>query len=153
MPDGISISAFTAPAVNGIRNRQAKMPRAAMWALRQAGRAVRREARLAAPVLRAKGVATQSQLVRRRKAGENVRAAYDKPVPGLLKASIAPSRHVKQTGLHTYQLKVGPRGQRVHLYAAKQEKKYGYMARGEAAGEAAIELASVQAFNRVWRSG
>jgi len=122
-----------------------------MWALRQAGREVRKEARRAAPVLKDKNVASYAQLRKRAKAGENVKDAYGKPVPGLLRASIRPSKNLKQIGPHTYQLKVGPRGQRVHLYAGKMEDKYGYMARGYAAGEAAIEVASIQAFNRVWQ--
>jgi len=124
-----------------------------MWAVRQAGREVKREARRAAPVLKDRRYASAAQIRRRVKAGESANELYGsgKPIPGLLKDSIRSSRNIKQIGANSYQIKVGPRSPRSILYAAKMEERYGYMRRGEAAGEAAIEVAAIQAFNRVWQ--
>ena len=153
MADGVTLSAVTEPAVRGIRARQTGMPRAAMWALRQAGRQVKQQARRAAPVLKDQNLTSVRQIRKAVKAGGNAKELYGsgKPIPGLLRDSIRSSRSIKRTGPHTYQLTVGPRSSRSILYAAKMEAKYGYMAQGQAAGEAAIEVAAVEAFHRVWQ--
>jgi hypothetical protein len=151
MADGISFKVFTEPFMDAIAERERRMPRAAMWAVRQAGREVRAEARRVAPVLKGTGTLSHAKLQRYRRAGFNVAAAYNQPVPGLLRASIRASRNVKRIGPGAVSLTVGPRGQRVHLYAKKMEDRYGYMAAGERAGQAAIEVNAARAFDRVWR--
>jgi hypothetical protein len=78
------------------------------------------------------------------------KGAYDVPVPGLLKASITPAKNLKRLGPSVYALKVGPRGQRAHLYAQKAEGKYGYMQAGENVAKAALKVTAEAAFNKVW---
>jgi hypothetical protein len=79
-----------------------------MWALREIGREVRKEARKRAPVY----------------SGDD-----DRAVPGELRKSIAPSRRLKRVGAHTYALVIGPRGARVHLYAPTAEARTQFMRR------------------------
>ncbi|MEU6582748.1 hypothetical protein [Nocardia sp. NPDC046763] len=115
--------------------------RASMWALREAGRQVKREARKLAPVY---GGTTKSVAIGSRR-GFNVTTGprnaegkrgykYVEGVqPGLLQSSISPSRRLKKRGEHDYRLSVGPRGGHVHLYSGKQEGRVGYMEAGRAA--------------------
>jgi len=129
------------------------MDRAAMWAVRQAGREVKREARRAAPVLKDKNLTSVRQIRKAVKAGGSATELYNQgqPIPGLLRDSIRSSRNVRRVGLHTYAIKIGPRSPRSILYAGKMEQKYGYMAKGEAAGQAAMGPIATQAFGRVWK--
>lgn len=96
--DGISFRAVTAPTIAELAAVQKRVDRATMWALREVGRKVKREARKNAPV-----------------------------ATGELKKSISSSRRLKRHGPGDYSLTVGPRGQRVHLYAAVQEDRDRYM--------------------------
>ena len=149
MADGVDFKLLTEPFKRFVDNRSKRMDRAGMWALRAAGREGVRAAKRAAPVL--KGGETHRQLQRRRRAGEDVSAAYAKPVPGLLRASIRMSRSVRHIGPHAFEVTFAPRGERTHLYSGKIEERAAYMAAGHAAAEAAIEVYSIQAFNKVWR--
>lgn len=151
MADHIDFRMFTEPFFRMVADRERRMPNAARWAVREGGRVARRTARTRAPILKDKTVASHRQLQRRRKQGEDVAAAYDKPVPGLLRASITPSKNLKQHGDAEFSLKVGPRGQRVHLYAQKIERQSHYMAAGEAAAKLEMERIARTAFERVWR--
>lgn len=150
MANGISFSMITDPFKTAIASREARMPRAAMFAVREAGRAVKRAAQAKAPVLKDPSTLSHAKLQRYRKAGFNVKAAYDKPVPGLYKASISSSKRMKQFGTSVYSVTVGPRGQRVHLYAQKVEARYGPMAAGHKAAEVAMLAIATKAFNKVW---
>lgn len=150
MGDAIGFKMFTEPFKVGIADKEKRMDRAAMWAVREAGRTARRAASAAAPVLKDKTKQSHRQLQRRKKQGEDVSGAYQQAVPGLLKASIRPSRMIKH-GIGSYSVKVGPRGPRVHLYAGKAEQRKPYMEVGEAAARAALEAVAREAFGRVWR--
>lgn len=129
MVDGISfkmdISAFTA----GIAQRQARMPAAAEWAVRQTGRTARSAAQAAAPVLT---------------------TATGDAIPGLLRDSIRATKDLRQDA-GTFSLTVGPRGDRVYLYAQKEERRSGYMAAGGRAAQAAFPAIAQAAFDIVWR--
>jgi hypothetical protein len=135
----------TEPFHATIRQRQARMPRAAMWAVREAGRVTRRAAAAKAPVLKDRSAPTVRQVRRGL-------ATADRPVRGLLRASVKASRAVRE-GPATYSVKVGPRGARVHLYAGRQEARFGYMRAGEDAGRAAMAAIAAEAFGKVWRDG
>lgn len=138
-----------------IGDRQRRMPHAARWAVREAGRVAKREARKRAPVLKDRTVtaAAVARGARFRKAGNigPIPSSTNGPVAGLLRASIAPSKRLKQVGDSEFSLKVGPRGLRVHLYAQKEERRAGYMAAGEAAARAQVGRIAQEAFDRVWR--
>ena len=142
MPDGIDFRFDTSGFKRFAADRERRMPRAAMYAVREAGRVTRRAAAAKAPILKDRTAAT----VRQVKRGE---ASTDRPVRGLLKASIKASKAVRQ-GPASYSLKVGPRGERVHLYAGKQEERYGYMRAGEDAGKAMLAVIAQRAFGRAW---
>jgi hypothetical protein len=150
MADGISFSMVTDGFRKGLDQRQARIPSASMWALRAAGRVTARAAKAAAPVLKDKTVSSHRQLQQQRRQGVDVSAAYGRPVPGLLKASIAPSRRLQRVG-DGWSLKVGPRGERVHLYSAKIEEQVDYMEQGRIAAEASLKVYAEQAIGRVWR--
>lgn len=150
MADGVSFRMITDQFKQGLADREKRVNRAAMWAVREAGREARRAARAAAPVLKDKSKASHSQLQKRKKKGEDVSAAYKQAVPGLLKASIKPSRAVK-LGTGSASIKVGPRGPRVHLYAGKAEKRKEYMGVGHAAALVAMERIANEAFAKAWR--
>lgn len=121
MGDGIEFKMFTEPFTKWAAEREVRMRRAAMWTVREGGRVVRRESRSRAPV-----------------------------DTGALRNSIRPSRQVRREGPY-WVLTVGPRGQRVHLYAGKEEEREGYMEAGYAAAEAMMAAAAEGAYGRVWK--
>jgi hypothetical protein len=152
MADGISFRMITDPFTEGITLRQKKMPRAAMWAVREAGRQVRKAEQAKAPVMKGGGPSAKTLSGLNRRKGFTVKSdAYGRPVPGLLRASIASSKNLKQLGASSFSLKVGPRGPRVHLYAQKAEAKHGYVAAGEAVAKDALAAVAAAAFARVWK--
>lgn len=150
MADGISYRMITDKFDFGIRQRQQRMPRAAMWAVREAARIGRRAAQSAAPVLKDPSTLSHAKLQRYRRAGFNTAAAYNRPVPGLLRASIRSAKNVKRLGDSEVSVKFGPRGPRTHLYAGKIEAKAHYMDAGEEAAKAALPVVAQRAFDRVW---
>lgn len=117
----ISFKIDTAPYHAWVAERDRRMRRAAMWTVREGGRVVRREARSRAPVL-----------------------------TGALRKSIAPSRRLIEQR-DAWSLKVGPRGQRVHLYAGKEEEREGYMAAGYAAAETMMAAVAERAYTKAWK--
>ena len=155
MADGIEFKMITEPFTAGIADRQKRMPRAAMWAVREAGRAVKITAKAKTPVLADKSVTSASAYRRaykqRKKGVQGPIAGEGGPVRGLLRQSITASRNLKQLGPSEFSLKVGPRGPRAHLYAKKIEDRAGYMAAGEIAGRSTLAVVSQQAFDRVWK--
>ena len=153
MADGISFKMVTEPFTKGIAERQKRMPRAAMYAVREAGRVAKRTGRANAPVLKDKSRLSHRELQKYGKAGFNTKAAYtgNQPIPGLLKASIGSSKRLKRLGESEFSVKVGPRGQRVHLYAGKQEARAHFMAEAEKAAQAAMPEIARRAFGRVWK--
>lgn len=91
----------------GLRDIQRRADRGTMWALRESGRQVKREARRRAPVYRGDR--------------KDVEA-------GLYKRAIHSSKRLKREPLGGYSLMVGPRGPRVRLYAGKVEASHKVMA-------------------------
>ena len=155
MADGIEFKMITEPFQAAIAERQKRMPRAAMWAVREAGREVRRTAKARTPVLADRSVSTAAAYRRAYKARKQgvqgpIRGEGG-PVRGLLRQSITASRNLKQLGPSEYSLKVGPRGPRAHLYAKKIEDRAGYMAAGEVAGRETLAAVAQQAFDKVWK--
>jgi hypothetical protein len=160
MTDEISFKMSPGLFHQGIKDREARMRRAAMWAVRSTGRVVRTEARRRAPVLAdPTGTYAKAGAYRRafraRKAGAvGPIAGEGGPIVGLLRQSIAPSKHFRKgSGLlsDSYSIKVGPRGPRVHLYAAKIEELEPYMEAGRDAGQAAAAGIWAEAAARAWR--
>jgi hypothetical protein len=121
------------PFLDGVVNMQKRTDRATMWALREVGRQMKRQARARAPVYRGRsGARVQfknfAQFRRFQKATKyRGSVASSVVVPGLLKNSISSSRRLQSVKTGEYSLKVGPRGQRVHLYAGKVEARTPYM--------------------------
>jgi len=154
MADGIAFSMITEPFHKGIAQRQARMPRAAMYSVREAGRVVKVAAKKAAPILKDPNAVTASQLARgtkfRKAGGIGPVMTADRPVRGLLRASIKPTRNIRRVG-DMYELKIAPRGARVHLYSGAQEERFHYMAAGEAAGAAALQGIAKRSFDKVWK--
>jgi hypothetical protein len=151
--DGIDFRMVTAPFTRFVDDRSRRMDRAAMWAVRQAGREVKKEARRAAPVLKDKNLVGVRQIRKQIRAGASAKEAYNtgRPIPGLLRDSIRSSRHLKKVGRHEYRLTVGPRSPRSILYAAKIEDRAHYMAKGAEAGQNVMPVIAGRAFNRVWK--
>ena len=155
MADGIEFKMLTEPFQAAIKDRQKRMPRAAMYAVREAGRVVKREAKAKAPVLQDRsvvGAAAYRRAYKARKQGvQGPIRGEGGPVRGLLRQSITSSRNLKRLGPSEFSVKVGPRGPRAHLYAKKIEDRAHYMAAGETAGRAALPAIAQKAFDRVWR--
>jgi hypothetical protein len=124
---------FTKPFSDGVTDLKKRTDRATMWAVREVGRQVKREARKRAPVYRGRsGAAVQfknfAQFRRFQKTtGYKGSIGSNVIIPGLLKNSISSSRRLKSVKTGEYSLKLGPRGQRVHLYAGKAEERQPYM--------------------------
>ena len=155
MAESISFKMFTDPFKAFLKDRQKRMPRAAMWAVREGGRTVKREAKAKAPVLQDKSkvsAAAYRRAYRQRAQGvAGPIRGEGGPVRGLLRQSIGSSRRLKQHGTAEFSVKVGPRGPRVRLYAQKIEARAGYMAAGEAAGQAAMPAIMKKAADKVWK--
>lgn len=130
MADGFDFSMVTKPLVDALAERNRVMERAAMWAIRETGRAVRAAAKAEAPVY--KGGMSQRAYKR---GGGRAGVGVSAPVSGLLRSSIKSSRMIGGHGV--FRLTVGPRGDRVHLYAGKIEADKPYMEAGYAAAMAA----------------
>ncbi len=130
MSDGISYKIITQPFVDGITQRQARMPGAARSAIGQIVKITQQAARDRTPVWSGK-------------------PAPKGPVPGMLRKSITPGP-TSSLGRSVFAVKVGPRGDRPHLYAQKEEARAGYMDAGEAAARAAMDTIARAAFERVW---
>jgi hypothetical protein len=103
--DSLSVKMVTEPFAKGARDMSRRVDRASMWAVREAGRRLKREAMKRAP----------------RKSGA-------------LRSSVHSSRRFKQSMDGSYAIKVGPRGgirnpqgASAHLYAAKQEDRTHFM--------------------------
>jgi hypothetical protein len=125
-----------------------RVDRATMWALREAGRKVKQEARRNAPVYQGAATLTYRQFKTFQKTtGYKGSIGNDVVISGLLKNSISSSKRLKvKTG--EYSLKVGPRGQRVHLYAAKAEARHPYMKPGRDAADAQLKAICVKAWGK-----
>lgn len=161
MADGISFRVFTKPFDDLIADRSKRMDRAAMFAVRDAGRVAKRVGRANAPVLKDKTLQSHRQLQKRIRGGDlSAKAAYgtrdengvykaSTPIPGLLKASISSRKNLQRLGTGIYVNKVGPRGLRVHVYAGKVAVKA--MQKAEEAAKAELARIARAAFERVWR--
>lgn len=125
MADGFSMSMLTKPTLDAMADMSKRTDRATMWALRETGRKIKQEARRQAPVYRGKAGAVNlrfSQFRRFQKVtGYKGSISNNVVISGLLKNSISSSRRFRREAGGAYVIKVGPRGQRTHLYAAKIE--------------------------------
>jgi hypothetical protein len=131
VPDGFSMSMLTKPATDAMADMAKRTDRATMWALRETGRKIKQEARKRAPVYkgRAGAVRMRYSQFRRFQKATNYKGsiANNVVISGLLKNSISSSRNFRREAGGAYVIKVGPRGQRTHLYAAKAEARRQYM--------------------------
>lgn len=133
MADLLEFKVFTQPFVDGVNQMNRRVDKATMWAVREVARQVKREGRKQAPVYKGQsGARVQfknfAQFRRFQKTtGYKGSVGNAVVVPGLLKNSISSSRRLQSVKTGEYSVKVGPRGQRVHLYASKQEDRRGYM--------------------------
>jgi hypothetical protein len=129
----VELKVVTQPFVDGVTDLKKRTDRATMWALREVGRQVKREAKKRAPVYRGRSGArvqfkNYAQFRRFQKTtGYKGSIANSVVVPGLLKNSISSSRRLQSVKTGEYSLKVGPRGQRTHLYAPKMEGRDRFM--------------------------
>lgn len=105
MPERFRVKVYADDCVREMRAIDKRVDKGTMWALRETGRLLARRARAAAPVYK----------------GDR-----DDVESGLLKKSIKSSRRIKKSG-RVQSLKIGPRGERVHLYAGKAEVATGFM--------------------------
>lgn len=120
MPDAFSLRVHADDLLKDLARIDKQTDRATMWGLREVSRRFRAEAKRRAPVYKGSGA------VKRPKKG----GAWDEsnnPVSGLLKSSIKGSKQLKKHGPGTYSVVSGPRGPRVHLYAAKVEAKHNFI--------------------------
>jgi hypothetical protein len=128
VPDGFSMSMLTKPATDAMADMAKRTDRATMWALREVGRKVKQESRRRAPVYKGRrATGTYRMMKALQKAGAGGKLTNDVVVSGLLKNSISSSRRLKREAGGAYVIKVGPRGDRVHLYAGKQEERARFM--------------------------
>jgi hypothetical protein len=125
MPDGFSMSMLTKPTIDAMGDMAKRTDRATMWALRETGRKIKQEARRQAPVYKGKAGRVNlkhSQFRKFQKAsGYKGAISNNVVISGLLKNSISSSKRFGRAPGGAYVIKVGPRGQRTHLYAAKIE--------------------------------
>lgn len=101
MPDSVSVHFQLGAWHRAVAEMHVLPDRAVMWALRESGRQVKREARL-----------------------------FVRHDTGQLSNSIHSSKRLKKTGPHKWQLNVGPHG-KSHLYAKKIEAKAPFMGPAE----------------------
>lgn len=130
MADGFSLRIRTDALFADLKQVDKDVERATAVGLRQAAAKLRQVAKAKTPVYRG------ADAVKRPRKGEPV--PFNRPVTGLLRASIVSGRLRKQEG-GGYAIVTGPTGARARLYAAKIEKLDGYMAAGQAAAERDID--------------
>jgi hypothetical protein len=156
--DEIIFKVTAGPALEAIKNREARMKRAALYSLRATGRVAKTEARRHAPVLKdptgsyAKAGAYKRAWAARKAGAAGPIAGEGGPIVGLLKQSISSSRRIKTIGGMEFSLKVGPRGPRAHLYAAKEEVLSPYMRYGHEAATAGAAAIWASTVSKVWRA-
>ena len=116
------------PTVDVLKKADAEVQKANMYALRQAGRAIAKDAKRRAPVLLdASGKKSTGKTIKAaKKAGLKKGGDFNAVVPGLLRASIGNARKIQKSG-DTNSLLVGPLGRRVTLYRAKIEAQKPFM--------------------------
>lgn len=162
MAEFTDLKVITKPFMDGVTDMQKRTDRATMWAVREAGRVVKRQARKRAPVYNSYkfnratgnidknvGTLTMAQLNKfKRATGYKGSISNNLVISGLLKGSISGSRRLKSVKTGEYSLKVGPRGQRVHLYSGKAEDRYHYMREGYAAAAPALAESAAKGWAR-----
>jgi hypothetical protein len=119
------MSMLTKPATDAMADMAKRTDRATMWALRETGRKIKQEARRQAPMYKGKAGRVNLRYSQFRKfqktTGYKGSINSNVVVAGLLKNSISSSKRFRREAGGSYVIKVGPRGQRTHLYAAKIE--------------------------------
>jgi hypothetical protein len=127
---------ITQPFYDAVKAMEARTDRATMWALREVGRQVKKESMKRAPVYKppqggSSGARVNLKMSQFRKFQKATKyrgsIASSVVISGLLRGSISSSRKLQSVKTGEYSLKVGPRGQRVHLYAGKAEARTPYM--------------------------
>lgn len=123
---------ITKPLLDALEDIERRTDKATMYALREIGRKFKQAAAKRAPVYKGQSGARvqmkMGQFNRFKKAtGYKGSVANSVVVSGLLKGSISSSRKLKSVKTGEYSVKVGPRGQRVHLYAGKVEDRQAYI--------------------------
>lgn len=138
-----------------MNERQAGMAKVAQMNVRAGARIVAATAQANAPVLGDKSAITirawnkAVKAAGRPGAGPTV-GPGSRPVRGLLKASIKPSKKLKFDG-EAWSAKVGPRGGRVHLYGKKQENRYHYMEAGYRDVSKQMTAIAQASYDKVWK--
>ena len=146
------IKVLTKPLFDAMADMEKRTDRATMWAVREVGRQMKKEAMRRAPVYKGRsGARVQLKMSQFRKFQKATKyrgsVANSVVISGLLKGSISSSRRLQSVKTGEYSLKVGPRGQRVHLYAGKAEERQPYMR--PAYDEVALKMGEVAA--GAWR--
>lgn len=126
MADGFSLRVLADRLEGDLRQVDKDVDRGTAAGLRQAAARLRQVAKARTPVYKG------ADAVKRPRKGETV--PFDRPVSGLLRASIQSGRLRPQEG-GGFAIVTGPQGARARLYAAKIEKLYGYMEAGQEAAE------------------
>jgi hypothetical protein len=142
MANSISFQFYTAAFDTFITTRELRMPIAARTTIQAAARTAQADARSQAPVLTAAGTVRHPRPSGQTKQGP--------PIPGLLRASITVGPAVTE-GPGVVRVKVGPRGERAHLYAQKEEARRAYMKAGENTARAVLPAVAQTTFDRAWK--
>lgn len=122
MADDISVRMLWQPTLDALKKADAEVQKANMFALRQTGRAIAKDAKRRAPVLAdASGKKSSVKTIKAaKKAGLRKGGDFQAVIPGLLRASIGNAKKLRKDG-NTSTLLVGPLGKRVTLYRQKIE--------------------------------
>jgi len=125
--------------------------RATMWAVREAGRKTKQEAKRGAPVLTAAGDARG--ISRKQHAATARGDRTNAPVRGLLRASIGSSKRLREHGPDGFSVRVAPRGDRVHLYSGQAEARHGFMRKAYQSVAPQMHEIATRAYTRAMRKG
>ena len=141
MPEGFDYKVFTEPFKKGVTDMVGRVDDATKVAVQDGAKKIRAEAKKRTPVYQGKAtfgpggrVMRVSDIKKARRAGRVDRGGTglvfgetkSTIIKGLLRDSISAGRVVRGRD-GEYSLKVGPRGPRAHLYAAKIEDQAHYM--------------------------
>src|SRR5437870_11375941 len=110
----------TKPTLTAMKDTEKRVDRATMWALRECGRQVKREARRRAPIYKNPNLGNARLVKALKKAGASGDVSASTPIPGLLRSTISSSKRFRREGT-TLRIGIARRGWRVNLYAGKVE--------------------------------
>jgi hypothetical protein len=127
MADGFHARVLWRTTAREMQRIEHSVDRATMYAVREAGRRVKQEAKRNAPVLGDSRGISRKAFRTGWDAGQFSAGGKTPPVKGLLRMSIHSSKRLHQDGRGGYAVRVAPRGERVHFYSGQVEAIYGYM--------------------------